>query len=166
MPVKFPLRLRPLALLLAGLGVLGLAGWSGCSAVSDDELFKTAEVNLSPMAALVPANRVMDNAFTYIDQHHGCFVVPVESDDMLPRYPKGTALIVYPTGFETLKRGMTVVYTKPGGVRVAHVLTLKTADGWAARGFNAKDDDIESVTTGNYLGTVTMAFAPSAEETN
>ena len=149
--------------LLTGLGFLALAA---CSVVTDLDVFQTAEVNLSPMAALVTPDAVMNNAFTYVDQHPGTFVVPVEGDDMQPRYPKGSALIVYPTDFATLKRGMTVVYAKSGGGRIAHVLTLHTAEGWAARGFNARDDDPEPITERNYLGTVTMAFAPSSESAN
>ncbi len=166
MPASSLRRRRAAAYAFGGLSLLGLAFFFGCSAIAEDDVFRTAEVDLSPMAAMVAPDSVMNNAFAYIDQHQGCFVVPVEGEDMMPRYPKGTALIVYPTDFTTLKRGMTVVYAKHGGGRIAHVLTLQTAEGWATRGFNSQTDDPETVTAGNYLGTVTMAFAPSTEGTN
>lgn len=146
----------------AGVALLGLFTLGGCSGVPTGDLLLSTEVNLSPLAVLVAPDTVMNTAFTYSDQHPGTFVMPIVGDDMLPRYPKGTALVVQPSDFKTLKRGMTVVYLTRGGGRTAHVLTLQTPDGWATRGFNTKEEDPDLLTEKNYLGTVTMAFAPSA----
>ena len=131
-----------------------LAG--GCSGVGDE--VAGADVVLSPAVVLVPSEKVTESALSSSDERPASFVLVVEGDDMMPRYPAGTALVIEPTDFRALRKGMTVAL-RDGNHRIAHVLVAKSLDGWVTRGLNAKADDPNLLTESTYLGTVTMAFA-------
>ncbi|HWA86226.1 MAG TPA: S24/S26 family peptidase [Opitutus sp.] len=138
------------------MGALGLLGWAGCSGVGDDAL--GTDVVLSPTVVLVPGSQVTQSAWNSSDERPASSVLVIEGDDMMPRYPAGTALVIEPTDFQALRKGMTVAF-RDGDRRIAHVLVAKSPEGWATRGLNAKQDDPVALTKSNYLGTVTMAFA-------
>jgi len=147
---------------LACFCALGLASLPGCSVVGDEDLGKASDVTLSPMAVLVPAGKVMQSALSSSDERPASFVMLVEGDDMLPRYPAGSALVIELTDYHALRKGMTAAFRQSGGGRVAHVLVAQMPDGWATRGFNTKEDDIGLMSEANYLGTVAMAFTANS----
>jgi len=116
------------------------------------------DIVLSPTVVLVPDGQVTQSALNSSDERPTSFVLVVEEDDMQPRYPAGTALVIEPTSFASLRKGMVVAF-RSSNRRIAHVLVARSPDGWVTRGLNAKEDDPNLLTPSTYLGTVTMAFA-------
>jgi len=78
---------------------------------------------------------------------------------MQPLYQSGTLLIVQPTSFEKLTRGMSVVF-RSRNRSIAHVLVAKTKDGWRTTGLNNRRHDYVCVNSDNILGVVVAAFTP------
>jgi hypothetical protein len=84
---------------------------------------------------------------------------------MEPLYAAGTAVVVRPTAYHMLRKGMLVVYAKANGACVAHMLVEKQPAGWLAMGLNNRDVDDILITPRNLLGVVQQAYvgSPSAE---
>jgi len=79
---------------------------------------------------------------------------------MRPCYVPGTVLVVHPTSYFMLRRGMPVVYRNQSGRQVAHVLLEEGQHGWIAQGLNNRDSDDDLVTADNLIGIVTCAYVP------
>lgn len=78
---------------------------------------------------------------------------------MEPLYATNTAVIVQVINYDDLKKGMTVVYIKSNGRRVAHSIVGETRGGFLVQGVNNDEEDAELVTEKNFIGVVTQAFA-------
>jgi len=78
---------------------------------------------------------------------------------MQPLYQSGTLLVVEPTPFEKLSRGMSVVFCSRNRL-IAHVLVAKTKDGWRTTGLNNPRHDYVTVNSENIRGVVVAAFTP------
>ena len=72
---------------------------------------------------------------------------------------KAALLVVKPTPFEKLSRGMSVVF-RSRNRSVTHVLVAKTKDGWRTTGLNNRRHDYVSVNSENIRGVVVAAFTP------
>ena len=83
---------------------------------------------------------------------------------MEPLYAANTAVIVQEINYDDLKEGMTVVYIKSNGHRVAHSIVGETRGGFLVQGVNNDEEDAELVTAENFVGVITQAFA-SADST-
>lgn len=81
-----------------------------------------------------------------------------QGESMLPLYHDRTLLVVKRLHFETLKAGMTVVFSGDSGFPVAHVLVSQSRSGWTAAGVANGKCDTTRVTADNYRGTVVRAF--------
>lgn len=77
---------------------------------------------------------------------------------MQPLYPSGTLLVIQPRPFETLERGMTVMFRDDANRSIAHVLVARTADGWRTAGLNNRRDDYICVKADNIAGVVIAAY--------
>lgn len=77
---------------------------------------------------------------------------------MQPLYPSGTLLVVQPQPFDTLRRGMTVMFRQGANRTITHVLVARTADGWRTSGLNNRRDDYVCVNAGNIAGVVIAAY--------
>lgn len=78
---------------------------------------------------------------------------------MEPLYAPNTAVVVQEINYEDLKKGMTVVYVKSNGRRVAHSIVGETRGGFLVQGVNNDEEDAELVTPENFVGVITQAFA-------
>lgn len=145
---------------IASLAAAALLFVSGCAVVGEDENSSLNDTAFPPLAVLVPPDKVMRAAEQFAKQHPTAFVFLADGQDTLPRYAAGTALVVEPGRYRSLLRGSTVVLRTPENGPVVHVLTAKTPTGWTARGFKGPNDDIQTMTASNYLGTVIMVFTP------
>jgi signal peptidase I len=80
-------------------------------------------------------------------------------ESMEPLYAPNTAVIVMPIKYDHIKKGMTVVYVKSNGRRVAHSVIGETRDGYLVQGVNNDDADAEVVNENNLIGVVVQAYA-------
>jgi hypothetical protein len=87
----------------------------------------------------------------------GAFVVRGFGNSMLPLYPSGTFLVVQPQAYNTLHRGLTVVF-RHHERSISHVLVAKTSDGWRTTGLNNRRPDYMCVNDRNIIGVVVAAF--------
>lgn len=78
---------------------------------------------------------------------------------MEPLYAPNTAVVVQEIDYNKLKKGMTVVYLKSNGRRVAHSIVGETRGGFLVQGINNDEEDAELVTPDNFIGVITQAFA-------
>jgi signal peptidase I len=78
---------------------------------------------------------------------------------MEPLYAPNTAVVVQEMNYEDIKKGMTVVYVKNNGRRVAHSVVGETRGGFLVQGVNNDREDAELVTPENFIGVITGAFA-------
>jgi signal peptidase I len=83
---------------------------------------------------------------------------------MEPLYAPNTAVVVQEIDYDDIKKGMTVVYVKNNGRRVAHSVVGETRGGFLVQGVNNDREDTELVTPENFIGVITNAFA-SADST-
>lgn len=80
---------------------------------------------------------------------------------MEPLYAANTAVVVAPISYDSIKKGMTVVYVKSNGRRVAHSVIGETRDGYLVQGINNDKEDSEVVNEQNLIGVVVQAYASS-----
>lgn len=78
---------------------------------------------------------------------------------MEPLYATNTAVIVQEIRYDDIKKGMTVVYLKSTGVRVAHSVVGETRGGFLVQGVNNDEEDAELVTEENFIGVIVQAYA-------
>jgi len=78
---------------------------------------------------------------------------------MEPLYAPNTAVVVQEINYDDIKKGMTVVYVKNNGRRVAHSIVGETRGGFLVQGVNNDEEDAELVTPENFIGVITQAFA-------
>ena len=78
---------------------------------------------------------------------------------MEPLYATNTAVVVQEIDYDDIKKGMTVVYVKSNGRRVAHSIVGETRGGFLVQGVNNDEEDADLITPENFIGVVTQAFA-------
>lgn len=140
-----------------GLAVLGLA-LGGCTSYSPSanmELF----VRTAPVPSLVKRGAEMATAQVQAEKIPGAFALMGAGSSMEPMYLAGTAVVVQPQSFVTLRKGQPVVYRNRRGYLVAHMLVEETRNGWIVVGVNNAEADEELVTRSNLLGVIKAAFA-------
>lgn len=115
-------------------------------------------VAASPRPELRAAGEAARLARQVAAAHPGAFVVRGRGESMHPLYPSGTLLVVQPRPYETLQRGMTVMFRSRANHTVAHVLVAHTADGWRTSGLNNRRHDYLQVNADNIAGVVVAAF--------
>ncbi len=147
-------RMVPTWLLLATVVICG--GWpDSCS--NDNQ---KAYVALSPLAVVVPREKLWQAAEYYSRLRPGSAVLSGEGEDMMPLYAPGTLLVVEPILYDDLKEGMTAILRDQAGMRAARFLVEKTPKGWTTRRLAAKEPDEQPMAPENYIGVVVMAFTP------
>ena len=122
---------------------------------------------VAPLAVLSPAPEVAESGDAWRQAEAlaatmpGCEVLVGSGDSMLPLYRDRTVLVVRRFAMSELRAGMTVIFTGDHGHLVAHTLVEKSPGGWIAQGLGNQQRDRTRVRSGNYLGTVIKAFAPT-----
>jgi hypothetical protein len=154
---RFILR-ASLTVALAAAGLM-LGGCASQPSARNVDLF----VRTVPLPTLVPGSQVLATAQRVAATREGDFALQGVGASMEPVYVSGTAVVVHPTAFHMLRRGMPVVYMNRRGASVAHMLLEKVEGGWLAIGLNNADPDDALVTPENLVGIIKHAYA--AEET-
>jgi hypothetical protein len=136
-----------------GLGLLDV-GPSGC---------QKSFVAISPVAMVLPADKVFPAAQYYASLRPNAIVVKGEGSGMQPLYRSGTVLVVEAEPYGALREGMSVMFNGEDQTRVVHYLLRRNPEGWTTLGLNQGDiEDDRPMTDKNYIGVVTMAFTPEA----
>lgn len=78
---------------------------------------------------------------------------------MEPLYATNTAIVVTPIAYDDVKKGMTVVYVKSNGRRVAHSIVGETRGGYLVQGLNNDEPDAGVVNEQNLIGVIVSAYA-------
>lgn len=113
----------------------------------------------SPTAELASPSLARMKAYQLATTIPGAYVVHGRGRSMQPLYLNGTLLVVKPTPFEELKRGMSVVF-RCRDRSITHVLVAKTKEGWRTTGLNNRRHDYVPVNSENIRGVVVAAFTP------
>ena len=143
-----------LALALAAGGLL-LGGCATYSPANNLELF----ARTAPLPTLVAHGKEMATAEAVAAKSDVDFALHGVGRSMEPVYLGGTAIVVHPCSYRTLRAGMAVVYTNRRGHYVAHMLVEEMPKGWFAIGLNNAEPDDDLVTAGNLVGVVKSAYA-------
>jgi len=150
---------RTLATLIVSLLCCGLVSTSFAEANSSETYIAGQYVAASPRAELSSEASARQRAYEVAAANPGTFVVRGQGNSMFPLYTSGTLLVVKPTPFEKLARGMSVVFRKDN-CSVAHVLVAKAGKSWRTAGLNNRRHDYLSVDETSVLGIVVAAFTP------
>lgn len=78
---------------------------------------------------------------------------------MEPLYATNTAIVVTPIAYDAVKKGMTVVYVKNNGRRVAHTIVGETRGGYLVQGINNDEPDAGVVNEENLIGVIVSAYS-------
>ncbi len=163
--MKFALVLNPIrsttpvrlgAILVLATGALF---FSGCSSTLSVRSNLDAIVALAPAPVLVKQGTELSTADAAAANTTGAQAFLGAGESMEPIYASGTAIVVTPCDFATLRPGMSVVYVNHDGRGVAHSLVEKLGNGWVAQGVNNPDADADLVTARNLVGVITQAYA-------
>lgn len=152
-PIRFGFR-ACLALALAAAGLL-LGGCASYSPASNLELF----TRTAPLPTLVQRGKELATAEAAAAKSDGDFALHGVGASMEPVYLGGTALVVHPSSYRALRKGMAVVYVNRRGNYVAHMLVEEMPKGWFAMGLNNAELDDDLVTAGNLVGVIKEAYA-------
>ncbi len=118
-------------------------------------------VAASPRPEVRPASEAARLARETAAAHPGAFVVRGRGESMHPLYPSGTLLVVQPRPYDSLQRGMTVMFRSAANHSITHVLVARTSDGWRTAGLNNRRADYLCVNAANIAGVVVAAFKES-----
>ncbi len=148
---------RPARLLLATLLVAGasLAAQAGIKS----ERTLAAIIARTPAPRLVAEGAQLKTAEKFAATLPGAKALWGIGRSMEPLYAPNTAVIVQEIDYEDIKQGMTVVYIKDNGRRVAHSVIGETRGGYLVQGVNNDEADAELITPENFIGVITHAFA-------
>ena len=145
-------RLLLTTLLVAGSALVASAGIKS-------ERVLTAIIQNTPVPRLVAEGQQLKTAEKVAAGIPGAQALWGIGRSMEPLYATNTAVIVQEIKYDDLKKGMTVVYIKSNGRRVAHSIVGETRGGFLVQGVNNDEEDAELVTPENFIGVVTQAFA-------
>ena len=116
-------------------------------------------VRTAPMPSLVKQGAELMAAELRAKQTPGDFALIGAGSSMEPMYVAGTAIVVHPQSYTTLRRGQPVVYRNSRGRLVAHMLIEETRGGWIVVGVNNAEADDDLVTRDNLVGVIKAAYA-------
>ncbi len=145
-------RLLLTTLLVAGSALVASAGIKS-------ERVLTAIIQNTPAPRLVAEGQQLKTAEKVAAGIPGAQALWGIGRSMEPLYATNTAVIVQEIKYDDLKKGMTVVYIKSNGRRVAHSIVGETRGGFLVQGVSNDEEDAELVTEKNFIGIVTQAFA-------
>jgi len=154
-PVKNNRRIS--RLLLTTLMVAGSA--LAASAGIKSERLLAAIIERTPAPRLVAEGTQLKTAEQFAASLPRAHALMGIGRSMEPLYAANTAVVVQETNYDDLKKGMTVVYVKSNGRRVAHSIVGETRGGFLVQGVNNDEEDAELVTPENFIGVITQAFA-------
>lgn len=145
-------RLALTALVVAGSALVGQAGIKS-------ERMLAAIIERTPAPRLVAEGaqlKTAEQAAAALPRAHALWGI---GRSMEPLYATNTAVVVQEIDYNDIRKGMTVVYVKSNGRRVAHSIVGETRGGFLVQGVNNDEQDAELVTADNFIGVITHAFA-------
>ena len=148
---------RLIGFCLAAFMAAGSAVVAGASIKSERTL--AAIIEHTPAPRLVAAGSELKTAearAALLPNAHALWGI---GTSMEPLYATNTAVIVQEIKYDDIKKGMTVVYMKSTGRRVAHSVVGETRGGFLVQGVNNDEEDAELVTPDNFIGVITEAYA-------
>ena len=151
------LAIRTARLLLATLVIAG--GTLVAQAGIKSERVLAAIISRTPAPRLVAEGQQLKSAEQAAAQLPAAQAFWGIGHSMEPLYATNTAVIVQEMDYNDIKKGMTVVYRKSTGVRVAHSVVGETRGGFLVQGVNNDEEDAELVTEDNFIGVVVQAYA-------
>jgi signal peptidase I len=146
------IRFALLALVAAGSALVGEAGIKS-------ERVLAAIIERTPAPRLVAEGselKAAEKQAATLPRAHALWGI---GRSMEPLYATNTAVVVQEINYDDIKKGMTVVYVKSNGRRVAHSVVGETRGGFLVQGVNNDEEDAELVTADNFIGVITQAFA-------
>jgi signal peptidase I len=146
------------------LAVLAAVGSSRVDAGIKSQRQLTAILAQTPAAKLVAEGEQLKQAEKVAAQIKDATAFLGIGHSMEPLYAPNTAVVVAPINYDQIKKGMTVVYVKSNGRRVAHAVIGETRDGYLVQGLNNDEADTEVVNEQNLVGVIVQAYA-SADTT-
>jgi signal peptidase I len=120
-----------------------------------------AIIDHTPAAHLVAEGKQLQTAEAAAANIPGAEAFWGIGESMEPLYATNTAIVVTPIAYDDVKKGMTVVYVKSNGRRVAHSIIGETRGGYLVQGVNNDEPDAEVVNEKNLIGVITAAYATS-----
>lgn len=144
-------------LLLATLMFVGSS--MGAEAGIKSDRLLAAIIQHTPAPRLVAEGHQLQTAEKIAAEIPGAQALWGIGRSMEPLYATNTAVVVEEINYDNIKKGMTVVYIKRNGHRVAHSVVGETRGGFLVQGVNNDDEDVELVTEKNFIGVITQAFA-------
>lgn len=148
------LRLAICGLLLAGLG----APPSLSARIKSERLLKALIIR-TPAPQLVAEGQQLKVAERAAAQIPGAVAYWGIGRSMEPLYATNTAVVVAPISYDDVKKGMTVVYLKSNGRRVAHTVVGEIREGYLVQGVCNDEPDAGVVNEENLLGVIVSAYA-------
>lgn len=118
-----------------------------------------AIINRTPAPHLVAEGQQLKIAERAAAQIPGAVAYWGIGGSMEPLYATNTAVVVTPIAYDDVKKGMTVVYLKSNGRRVAHAIVGETRGGYLVQGINNDEPDAGVVNEENLIGVIVSAFA-------
>lgn len=118
-----------------------------------------AIVERTPAPRIVVDGQQMIEAERAAKAMSGAHVLWGVGKSMEPLYAHRTAVVVAEHDYEKLKKGMTVVYVKRNGMRVAHSIVGEAKGGYLMQGVNNDEEDAELLTPNNFIGVIVDAYA-------
>jgi len=119
----------------------------------------TAIITQTPAPRLVAEGQQLKQAEKVAAGMPGAIAFLGIGESMEPLYAPNTAVVVKPIAYDDIKKGMTLVYVKSNGRRVAHSVIGETRGGYLVQGVNNDEADAEVVNEDNLIGVVVEAYA-------
>ncbi len=148
---------RTARLLLTTLLVVGVSLVAQAGIKSERTL--AAIITHTPSPRLVAEGSQLQTAEAAAAALPGAFALWGIGRSMEPLYATNTAVVVTAIDYEQIKKGMTVVYMKNNGRRVAHSVVGETTGGYLVQGVNNDEEDAELITPENLIGVIVQAYA-------
>ncbi|HWA08511.1 MAG TPA: hypothetical protein VG838_03505 [Opitutaceae bacterium] len=115
-------------------------------------------VQYLPLAVVVPKGEEMRRAEEYAGRQPHLTAFWGVSPRPLAYYGDHAGLVVKEVDFSELRRGMTVIYVNPLGVRVGGLLVRGEPAGWVVKDWGAPETKPTPVTARTLVGVVLVAF--------
>jgi len=157
-----PMKTRPghiLRSVVCGLLLAGLGAPPALSARIKSERLLKALILRTPAPQLVAEGQQLKIAERAAAQIPGAVAYWGIGRSMEPLYATNTAVVVAPIAYDDVKKGMTVVYTKSNGRRVAHTVVGEIREGYLVQGVCNDEPDAGVVNEKNLIGIIVSAYA-------
>ncbi len=159
---SFALRINQIAArVVLAVTLVTLAGGIRAQAGIKSQRELSAIITRTPAPKLVTDGQQLEEAEKMAAQIKDAIAFLGIGESMEPLYAPNTALVVAPIDYDHIKKGMTVVYVKSNGHRVAHSVIGETRGGYLVQGVNNDEADAEVVNEGNLIGVIVQAYASS-----